>query len=265
MSRLIRRLFAAVTNRSPRTRAARPQTSRLRLERMEVRDCPATNLAQVGNHLGQFIQDAAIVEAYQPTLYHSTIGQDLVRLYNDASYGTIQGLLGDFQTTYNHLAYEAQVTNYYHLDPRAALLANRVVYSEFVTVYYDMQAVAGAFSNFASSAGVSGGYGGYFYSTGGGGYSGLTTADYVPPQSSLNGLDGQDYPESPEAYYGVGVYGNLNAGFFDVAVGPRADPLVEAQLRRNRLLPQLVNDQALTNAAREQLQSGPLAHYLGFN
>src|SRR5262245_59155118 len=109
MSRLIRNLFAAVTNRSPRTRTRPPRTSRLGVERMEERDTPTTfpMTSQALADLSRFIENASIVETYQPTLMSETILQDLDRIYSDAWYGNGQRVYADLQALGQHLIQEA--------------------------------------------------------------------------------------------------------------------------------------------------------------
>jgi hypothetical protein len=72
-------------------------------------------------------------------------------------------------------------------------------------------------------------------------WGGPYLANYIPDQSSYRGVD-LDYPYLPEPYFGVGVYGNLNAGLLDRPLTP-VDPVVEGGIyyTRNVLLP-LNND-----------------------
>lgn len=139
MYRLIRNLFAARTNRSPRTRPGRPHTSRLSVERMEERDCPSA--AQLLAHARQFARDAYTVEYYQPTVMARTIVQDLIEIDTAARSNNVPQVVTEFQELYQHLVQEAYYVRANGWADRYALLSNNTIVSELSTIGYDIQTI----------------------------------------------------------------------------------------------------------------------------
>jgi hypothetical protein len=183
-------------------------------------------------------------------------------MYADAQNNNLQGVLNDFQTIYGHLLQEMQATAAYQLDSRAELLANSTVYSEFVAVYNDLRAVVSDdvyYGGPSSSPNYTGGSVSLVGPAYGPNYTGAvvsTTGDYIPTLAELEQTLSGPYPYVNE-YSAVGNYSD--PGFFDAPVGPPIDPVVDAGIyQTNHFLRPLNNDQALTDAARLQLQTDPI-------
>ena len=121
---------------SPRRAAHRPGLESL--ERREVlttvQAFEAALGAQIQTTVAKFVQDAATVEYYRPTLASGAIDQLLVQTYNDNRNGQVLQEFSDIQALGKSMFAEAVVATAYHLPASDALAAYSAIQSDLTNV-----------------------------------------------------------------------------------------------------------------------------------